>query len=69
MIREGSIVLFRFPQTDQTQGKLRPALVLRKLPGPYGDWLICMVSTLLTGTSMNPPEVTKPVSRFTSGRG
>ncbi len=48
MIREGSIVLFRFPQTDQTQGKLRPALVLRKLPGPYDDWLICMISTQLT---------------------
>ena len=47
MIREGKIVLFRFPQTDQTRGKLRPALVLRKLPGSYDDWLICMVSTQL----------------------
>ncbi len=48
MIREGQIVLFRFPQTDQASGKLRPALVLRKLPGPYNDWLICMVSTQLS---------------------
>ena len=33
MIAEGQIVLFRFPQTDQEAGKLRPALVLRRLPG------------------------------------
>lgn len=47
MIREGRIVLFRFPRTDQNSGKLRPALLLRKLPGPYDDWLICMVSSQL----------------------
>jgi len=33
MIAEGQIVLFRFPQTDQTKGKLRLALVIRQLPG------------------------------------
>ena len=27
MIIEGQIVLFRFPQIDQTEAKLRPALV------------------------------------------
>jgi len=48
MIQEGQVVLFRFPQTDQTLGKLRPALVLRKLPGPHDDWLICMISTQLS---------------------
>lgn len=46
MIREGQVVLFRFPQTDQTSGKLRPALILRKLPGPH--WLICMISSQLS---------------------
>lgn len=45
MIHEGQMVLFRFPQADQAQGKLRPALVVRKLPGVYDDWLICMVSS------------------------
>ena len=45
MIHEGQIVLFRFPQTDQASGKMRPALVLRKLPGLYDDWLICMISS------------------------
>jgi mRNA interferase MazF len=38
VIQEGQIVLFRFPLTDQIPGKLRPALVLRKLPGTYDDW-------------------------------
>ncbi len=45
MIHEGQVVLFRFPRTDQGAGKLRPALVLRKLPGRYDDWLICMISS------------------------
>jgi mRNA interferase MazF len=47
VIQEGQIVLFRFPHTDQIPGKLRPALVLRKLPGTYDDWLICMISSQL----------------------
>ena len=41
----GQIVLFRFPHTNLAQGKLRPALLLGQLPGPYDDWLICMVSS------------------------
>jgi len=48
MIQEGQIILFRFPQTNQAPGKLRPALVLRKIPGPYDDWLICMISSQLS---------------------
>jgi len=45
MKRSGQVVLFRFPQTDLDTGKLRPALLLGKLPGEYDDWLICMVSS------------------------
>jgi mRNA interferase MazF len=45
MAEEGMIVLFRFPQTDQKEGKLRPALLLRRLPGYHNDWLICMISS------------------------
>lgn len=45
MIEEGDVVLFHFPQTDLKEGKLRPALVIKKLPGEYDDWLICMIST------------------------
>lgn len=48
MIQEGQVVLFRFPQTDQTLGKLRPALVIRRLSGPHDDWLICMISSQLS---------------------
>jgi hypothetical protein len=45
MIQAGQIVLFRFPQADMEPGKLRPALLLGKFPGPYDDWLISMVSS------------------------
>jgi len=47
MTSEGQLVLFKFPQTDQLAGKLRPALVLRQLPTQYNDWLICMISSQL----------------------
>jgi mRNA interferase MazF len=45
MKKAGQIVVFRFPQTDLEEGKLRPALLLGKLPGNYDDWLICMISS------------------------
>lgn len=48
MIRERQVVLFRFPQTNQATGKLRPALVIRKVPGPHDDWLICMISSQIS---------------------
>ncbi len=48
MIRDGQIVLFKFPQTDHTVGKLRPALVIRRLSGVHDDWLICMISSQLS---------------------
>jgi mRNA interferase MazF len=59
MIQEGQIVLFRFPQTNQILGKLRPALVLRKLPGSYNDWLICMISSQLSQEISEFDEVIK----------
>jgi len=45
MKEAGQVVVFRFPQTDFEEGKLRPALLLGKLPGEYNDWLICMISS------------------------
>src|SRR3972149_1772211 len=45
MKQAGQVVVFRFPQTDLDEGKLRPALLLGKLPGEYDDWLICMISS------------------------
>lgn len=45
MKQPGQVILFRFPQTDLEEGKLRPALLLAKLPGEYDDWLVCMISS------------------------
>lgn len=45
MKQAGQVVLFRFPQTNLAAGKLRPALLLGKLPEDYDDWLICMISS------------------------
>jgi len=42
---EGEIALTPLPQADG-QAKLRPAVLLRKVP-PFGDWLVCGVSTQL----------------------
>ena len=47
MKKSGQIVLFSFPQTDQLDAKLRPALLIGRLPGQFGDWLICMISSQL----------------------
>lgn len=47
MIKEGDIVLFRFPQTDLEKGKLRPAVLIKKIPNDFDDWLVCMVSAQL----------------------
>lgn len=47
MRESGQIVLFKFPQTDQSDAKLRPALLIGKLPGHFGDWLVCMISSQL----------------------
>ena len=60
MIQEGKIVLFAFPQTDQTSGKLRPALLLRRCPGTHGDCLICMISSQLRHEITGLDEIVRP---------
>lgn len=60
MIAEGQIVLFRYPRTDQQSGKLRPALIVRKLPGRYEDWLICMISSQLSHEIAGFDEIITP---------
>lgn len=44
-LKAGDVALMPMPQAD---GKLkpRPILLLKKLP-PYGDWLVCGISTQL----------------------
>ena len=57
MKQAGQLALFRFPQTDLTEGKLRPALVLGKLPRKFDDWLVCMISTQLDQTIAKFDEI------------
>ena len=45
-MREGDVVLTPLPQANG-QIKPRPALLLRRLP-PFGDFLVCGVSTKIT---------------------
>lgn len=45
MKKPGQVAVFRFPQTDLNEGKLRPALLIAPLPGHHKDWLCCMIST------------------------
>ena len=44
-MREGEIILAPLPQSDG-KTKLRPVLLLRRLPG-YNDYLVCGISTQL----------------------
>ncbi|MFI5398611.1 MAG: type II toxin-antitoxin system PemK/MazF family toxin [Candidatus Binatia bacterium] len=44
-MKEGDVVLTPLPQADG-QLKNRPAIILREMP-PYGDFLLCGVSTQL----------------------
>ncbi|MDI7277882.1 MAG: type II toxin-antitoxin system PemK/MazF family toxin [Anaerolineae bacterium] len=69
MKRAGQIVLFRFPQTDLARGKLRPALLLGRLPGQFDDWLICMVSTQTRNCTEGFDEVVQPGDPDFAGSG
>ncbi len=50
-MKPGSVVLVRIPGVsggeDGTRLKLRPALVIAVLPGPYQNLLVCGISTRL----------------------
>ncbi|MEW5946348.1 MAG: type II toxin-antitoxin system PemK/MazF family toxin [bacterium] len=43
----GTVSLVRFPQSDLREGKYRPVVVISPLPGPFGDWLICAITSQL----------------------
>ena len=40
----GDIALVQFPFADRAEAKLRPALLISRVPGNYADWLICMIT-------------------------
>jgi mRNA interferase MazF len=48
---------------------LRPALVVRKLPGHYQDWLICMISSQLSEEIPGFDEVISPEDVDFNGSG
>lgn len=57
-MNEGEIVLTRLEQADGAS-KLRPALVLRLMP-PFGDRLVCGISTQLHQAVLGFDEVIYP---------
>ena len=56
----GQIVLFKFPKTDLTVGKLRPALLIKLLSNGYDDCLVCMISTKTGREIPNLDEIISP---------
>src|SRR3989304_9252803 len=47
MTQAGQVAILRFPPADLAPGRPRPVLLITPVPGPYDDWLICMISTQL----------------------
>ena len=45
MTARGDIVLAKFPFTDRQGAKLRPVLVLARVPGPHDDYLVLFISS------------------------
>ncbi len=45
--KPGQVGLVPFPRADLVPGKLRPVLLMARVPGRYEDWLVCMFSTKL----------------------
>lgn len=54
-MKAGNIVLAPLPQADG-QVKNRPVLLLRSMP-PFGDWLVCGISTQLAQVVIGFDEV------------
>ena len=54
------VVLISLPQAGDGPPKLRPAVVLAGLPGPYQDVLICGISTQLSAQFPDWDELIQP---------
>lgn len=57
---EGSVALTPLPQADG-RPKPRPAVLLRRLP-PFGDWLVCGVSTQLRQEVVGFDDLIEPAA-------
>ena len=60
MIAEGEVILAPLPQADG-KTKTRPVLVLRRMP-PFGDLLVCGVTTQLKHVVKGFDEIIEPVN-------
>jgi mRNA interferase MazF len=56
----GDVVLIPLPQLGAATPKLRPALLLANLPGPYQNLLFCGISTQLQHCQVNWDELIEP---------
>ncbi|MCU1275880.1 MAG: PemK family protein [Bryobacterales bacterium] len=59
-MKPGDVVLIRLAQVTGGPPKLRPALVLALLPGPYQNVLICGISTQLHRLEPGWDELIQP---------
>ncbi len=46
-LKPGVVSLVRFPRSDLEKAKYRPIVLLSSLPGPFGDWLVCALTSQL----------------------
>ena len=53
-------MLVRMPVTGGGPPKLRPALLLSMLPGPYQNVLLCGISTVLSQQQVDWDELMRP---------
>ena len=58
-MKPGDVILISLPQFGAGPPKLRPALVLASLPGPYQNLLLCGISTQLHQVQPNWDELVK----------
>jgi mRNA interferase MazF len=68
-VNPGDVVLIPLPQVVPGPPKLRPALILAHLPGPYGDRLVCGISTQLGQYVPNWDEIIDPADADFAGSG
>ena len=64
---EGDVALTPLPQADG-ETKPRPAILLRQVP-PFGDWLVCGVSTQLHHEIVGFDDVVEPSHAVFAGSG
>ena len=68
-MKPGNVILIRLPPAGGGPPKLRPALVLATLPGPYQSVLLCGISSQLHHLQQDWDELIQPGDRDFEGSG